>query len=230
MSGTSISTAPPFPESQASVLEIAARAVGAPGIFELLNQVRDLVGHPAAVQSAIKNWIEAKAQLTLAVDGSSGSDIHVGLNSSLSNLKATWDGVGSQAAQDYVGLIISSTNDTKKVVDQVISQLVAVGDRVVRAYTDSIERINQFSDTILDYLGGSLAAVLNVNPGGAATTITNELKGFSDETTKILTTLISDLQQYVDNITNINSAAAGLNVPGPIAPSALDYHLWHQRT
>ncbi|QIS09187.1 hypothetical protein [Nocardia arthritidis] len=227
--GRDLKSLPPFPQHQAATLVAVADDVGVPGVREVIDMVRDLLGHPESVQSIIYTWIDANSHLTSATDGSSSADSPgtAGLQDSAENLQAYWTGDGCNSAVAYVGHIIDATEAAKVILKQVYEEMGNLRDRIVKNYTDSIDNINQAAAAVIDYLDGIPEIAIKLDIGGAAKHVGEFLKKLVDTLHKIANDLINYVNTVQGEVSKIHGSASLLKVPIAIADAAFNSKKWH---
>lgn len=200
-----------FPYSSAATVNAWAYRAGNAAARELLDKIRDWLGHPEQVDSLARAWSPGASALISAAKE--------GVMSAREDLKAYWEGTAFGAFSAYLDHVVKVVDDTFGVMTGMSDLALKLQETITKTYQAGITFIGKCAQAILD-AGATLAQQWKNLWGGVCEAILQALSDFVGAVTELANNVQTIMLEYRRTAVELERKAAELRIPDPM-PSAV---------
>lgn len=200
-----------FPYSSAATVNMWAYRAGNALARDLLDKIRDWMGHPEKVKSLALTWSPGASHLI--------ADAKQGVMSAREDLKAYWEGAAFGAFSAYIDHVVKVVDDTYAVMTGMSDLMLKLRETITKTYQAGITFIGKCAQAILD-AGATLAQQWKNLWGGVCEAILQALSDFVGAVTELANNVQTIIFEYARTTVELERKAAELRIPDPI-PSAV---------
>ncbi|MEU4803087.1 hypothetical protein [Actinosynnema sp. NPDC023587] len=209
-----------FPYGSAAVVNEWAFKAGNGLARELLDEVRDWMGHPEKVTALARTWSPQASMLV--------SDAKEGVLSAREDLKAYWEGTAFGAFSAYVDHVVKVVEDTHGVMAGMSDLMLKLRETITKTYQAGITFIGRCAQAVLD-AAGTVAQQWKNLWGAVCEAVLQALSDFVGAVSQLMNDALTIITEYGRTAVELERKAAELRIPDPIPSSVGETGNWKPR-
>lgn len=199
-----------FPESEAQTIVEYARKTGEEAAEQLVDKIRDWLGHPEVVMERAETW-DPKAKKAI-MDAKESIVVCKG------ELAAYWAGPAYDSFSIYMDSLEKSFDNAQEVMSGMSDLMQNARETVTKTYQAAIHFIGTCAADILEAVGGIIGQIKDWL--GALGEVAKLLANFVRNVTELENQALGIIAEYGQTGLDLRQKATDLEVPSTLPPSA----------
>lgn len=210
-----------FPEREAGIVVEYAKKAGREVIVQVVNEIRDWLGHPEVVMDIAQAWSpEAKASLLRADDT---------IIEARTSISGNWSGTAADSYLTYLEHVSKVMGETGKLFDEFSGKLLDTRQHITDAYKEAIGLIGNTGAEIISMTGGIIAGAKEL-VFGVADAVLQALANFLRTITATTQSIVQIMTDFQRSGVEIAQKAADLQIPEALPSVVADSGNWKAGT